>query len=284
MNDAVMNDPVMNDASTHNYGDHPVHDMTAPYTTSNTSRADVDDIGLERSSQPDRPFWKVAPLDRHDVRILAIAYVVLTAIYLAVGWMIVNWWESSALGEAEADVNRWLEARRTDDLTHLAELGSALSNTETKIALVLVLLPLMLWMFRRWQDWTLVVGGLILEVAVFGTTAKIIARDRPPVEQLDGAPTNSWPSGHIAAAVVFYVGLAIVIWWNPRFSRASRVCAVCIAVIAPSIVIVSRLYLGMHYITDAVGGIVLGLTVLALMRHLLLRHDESRGLPVPSDR
>ena len=56
---------------------------------------------------------------------------------------------------------------------------------------------------RRWR--------LMFEVAVFGTTSKLIARDRPPVEQLDGAPTNSWPSGHIAAAVVFYVGLAIIV-------------------------------------------------------------------------
>ena len=158
-----------------------------------------------------------------------------------------------------------------------------MSNTETKIALGLTLLPLMLWMFRRWHEWTFIVGGLILEVAVFGTTAKVIARDRPPVEQLDGAPTNSWPSGHIAAAVVFYGGLAIVIWCNPRFNRVSRTGAVCIAIVAPAIVIISRLYLGMHYLTDALGGVVLGLTALAIVWHLLLKPDESQALAVPSE-
>ncbi len=235
------------------------------------------------ANEPDRPFWKVAPLHRRDYGVLALAYLVLTSIYLAVGWMIVSWWESSPLGEAEADANRWLEDRRTDDLTHLAELGTALSNTETKIALGLMLLPLMLWMFRRWHEWTFIVFGLFLEVAVFGTTAKIIARDRPPVEQLDGAPTNSWPSGHIAAAVVFYVGLAIVIWCNPRFNRVSRIGAVCVAIVVPAVVITSRLYLGMHYLTDALGGVVLGLTVLAIMWHLLLKPDESQELAVPSE-
>ena len=251
--------------------------MNAPYAA-----ADPRGVETETAEESDRPFWKVAPLHRHDYRVLAISYVVLTALYLAVGWTIVNVWESSPLGEAEADFSRWLEDGRTDDLTHLAELGSALSNTETKIALALMLLPLMLWMFRRWNEWTFIVGGLMLEVAVFGTTAKIIARDRPPVEQLDGAPTNSWPSGHIAAAVVFYVGLAIVIWLNPRFERVSRICAVAIAIVVPSIVIISRLYLGMHYLTDALGGIALGLTVLAIMWHLLLRPDESQELAVPS--
>ncbi len=229
----------------------------------------------------ERPFWKVAPLDRSDVGVLALAYVVLTVIFCAVGLLIVNGWEPSSLGTADADASRWFEDRRTSQLTHLAELGSALSNTETKIVLVVGLLPLMLWMFRRWHEWTLLAVGLILEVSVFGTTAKLIGRDRPPVEQLDGAPTNSWPSGHIAAAVVFYVGLAIVISWNNR-SRSSQVAAICIAVVAPSIVILSRLYLGMHYVTDAIGGVVLGLVTLLLVRHLLLRSDSMRDLPVPS--
>jgi membrane-associated phospholipid phosphatase len=260
--------------------DHTMNEMHARSTV--TDPADVDFDHAPNNSE--RPFWKVAPLHRRDYGVLAVWYLVLTAIYLAVGWMIVNWWESSPLGDAEADVNRWLEDQRTDDLTHLAELGSALSNTETKIALALVMLPLMLWMFRRWHEWTFIVGGLILEVSVFGTTAKIIARDRPPVEQLDGAPTNSWPSGHIAAAVVFYVGLAIIIWCNPRFARVSRIAAVCIAVVAPSIVIISRLYLGMHYVSDVVGGIILGFIALSIMWHLLFKPDESRELEVRSDR
>lgn len=275
MSGDTMNDDTIND-DRKVHGERPV----------NTRHTVTDPAGVEidhPANQSDRPFWKVAPLHRRDYGVLAAFYVVLTSMYLAVGWMIVNWWETSPLGEAEADVNRWLEDRRTDNLKHLAELGSALSNTETKIALGLMLLPLMLWMFRRWHEWTFIVGGLVLEVAVFGTTAKIIARDRPPVEQLDGAPTNSWPSGHIGAAVVFYVGLAIVIWCNPRFNRVSRIGAVVIAIVAPAIVIISRLYLGMHYLSDALGGMVLGLTVLAIMWHLLFKPDESRTLEVPSE-
>ena len=69
-----------------------------------------------------------------------------------------------------------------------------------------MLLPLMLWMYRRWHDWAFLTIALLFEVSVFGISSKIVGRDRPPVEQLDGAPTASWPSGHIAASVVFYVG------------------------------------------------------------------------------
>lgn len=230
----------------------------------------------------ERPFWKVAPLGRRDVGVLAVAYVILAAIYLAIGWMIVHWWDRSSGGRSEAEVNRWFEDARTDRRNNLAEFGSALSNTETKIVMVLALLPLMLWMYRRWHDWALVTVGLLFEVSVFATTAKIIGRDRPPVEQLDGAPTNSWPSGHIAAAVVFYGALAIVIMWNNK-SRLSRVGAIAIAVVAPSIVITARLYQGMHYVSDAVGSVILGILTLVLVRHLIMRSDSFEEMPVRSD-
>ena len=226
---------------------------------------------------------KAAPLGRREVGVLALAYVILTPIYLAIGWMIVRWWDGSSLGRSEAGVNRWFEDARTDRRNQLAEFGSALSNTETKIALVVALLPLMLWMYRRWHDWALVTVGLLFEVSVFAATAKIIGRDRPPVEQLDGAPTNSWPSGHIAAAVVFYGALAIVIMWNNK-SRTSRIGALAIAIVAPSIVIASRLYQGMHYVSDAVGGVLLGVLTLLLVRHLIMRSDSFEEIPVRSER
>jgi membrane-associated phospholipid phosphatase len=220
-----------------------------------------------------RPWYKVPPLHKRQVGLLAIAYIVLTGIYTAVGFAIVEWWEPSALGERDADLNRWLEDHRTESRNTLAEWGSALSNTETKIALLLMLLPLMLWMYRRWHDWAFLVIALLFEVSVFGTSSKIVVRERPPVEQLDGAPTHSWPSGHIAAATVFYVGLALIVYWNTR-SKLSRTVFTVIAVAAPVIVTASRLYQGMHYLSDIVGGIVLGAVTLVLVRALMLHAGE----------
>lgn len=218
----------------------------------------------------ERPWWKVVPTDRRGVAHLIGAYVVLTAVYCAIGAAIMRWWGGSTLGDLDVRVNRWLADHRTDLLTELAHFGSALSNTETKIVLVLGLLPLMLHLYRRWHDWSLIALGLLLEVSVFATSATLINRPRPPVERLDGAPTHSWPSGHIAASVVFYVGVATVIRWN-NSSRPARVVSAVIAIGAPGIVVMSRLYLGMHHPSDAIGGIALGLVSLAIVTRALRR-------------
>jgi len=140
----------------------------------------------------------------------------------------------------------------------------------TKLVLLVVLLPVLLRLFRRWHDWTLLAVGLLLEVSTFVTVSIVVGRARPPVEQLDGAPTNSFPSGHIAASVVFYVGLAVIVFWHTR-SSAARGFAVLLAVVAPAAVILSRLYLGMHYPTDAAAGVLVGLVSLAFARAALQR-------------
>lgn len=229
---------------------------------------------------PDKPWWKVPPLHKPQLKMLALIWLAVTAAYVVVGFAVVHLWEPSGGGRTEARLNKWFADHRTDQLNHMAKIGSAFSNTETKIALLLVLCPLMLWMYRRWHDWAYITIGLIFEVTVFFTASKIVRRDRPHVEHLDSAPTFSWPSGHIAASVVFYVGLCTVVYWNTR-SRLARTVFTTIAVLVPLVVITCRLYLGMHYVTDAIGGVILGVLTLLIVRHQMIAARGGRPLSDP---
>jgi len=234
-----------------------------------------------RTTAEAKPWWKVPPLHKAQLKSLALIWLVMTAAYVLVGEAIVHWWEPSSAGRDDERISQWFADHRTGQRTHLTKIGSSFSNTETKVALLLVLCPLMLWMYRRWHDWAFITIGLLFEVSVFVTASKIVRRARPHIEQLDGAPTFSWPSGHIAACVVFYVGLATVVFWNTR-SKLSRTVFATIAVVVPMIVITSRMYLGMHYITDAIGGIVLGVLTLLIMRHQIIAARGGRRMSDPT--
>jgi membrane-associated phospholipid phosphatase len=233
--------------------------------------------------------WKRAPLDRTGIAQMAAAWLVATGVLTLVGLAIVRWWEGSALGDADADLSRWLEDHRTERLTAISERMSMSSDTLTKVILGVVLIPVFLWLFRRWHEYAVIFGGLVLEVCVYGVSARLVGRDRPPVEQLDGSPTGiSFPSGHIAAATVFYGGLAVIVFMQTR-RRGPRAIAAVVAVAMPLAVTWGRLYLGMHYLSDAVAGILLGVFVLAVTRHAVPRtlppdespelHDAGRAHP-----
>jgi undecaprenyl-diphosphatase len=97
------------------------------------------------------------------------------------------------------------------------------------------------------------VGG----AALLSTIVKnAVARPRPvppiPIQHVAGW---SFPSGHaMAAASVAAVLIAVVSWPRGR----NRNVAVSIVVLLVTAVATSRLALGVHYLTDVVGGLALG--------------------------
>ncbi|MGZ4149633.1 MAG: phosphatase PAP2 family protein, partial [Actinomycetota bacterium] len=86
---------------------------------------------------------------------------------------------------------------------------------------------------------------------------------RPAVPRLDATPvTSSYPSGPTAAALTLYVGLALVVWSLTR-PAAIRAAVWIVAVALPVFVGLSRLYRGMHHLTDVLASVLLGVGALS---------------------
>jgi undecaprenyl-diphosphatase len=96
------------------------------------------------------------------------------------------------------------------------------------------------------------------EVAIFLLVTLLVDRPRPPVRHLDYAPpTSSFPSGHTAAAIALYGALAVLASERAR-SALLKGLVVAVAFLVPLLVALSRLYRGMHFLSDVLGGVVLG--------------------------
>jgi len=97
-----------------------------------------------------------------------------------------------------------------------------------------------------------------VEAAVYVTSTYFISRNRPAVPRLeDLIVSDSFPSGHTAAAVAMYGSLAIVVWSLTR-NPWWRSITIALAFLAPIIVATSRVYRGMHNPTDTICGAVIG--------------------------
>jgi membrane-associated phospholipid phosphatase len=227
-------------------------------------RAGPDVLFLPRPTGPAARFGRA--LDGRNPAVGAAvvtvgAYALLTAGMVAIGMLLTKAVFDGTSGW-DADVNRWFEARRTGTWDDLTRYGSHVADTLTVVGLAAVVIAILACR-KYWHEITFLALALALEVTVFVSTTFLIDRERPPVARLDDSPpTSSFPSGHTAASVVLYAGLALIV--TARFrSPLVRAVAWCIAVLAPVSVAIARLYRGMHYPSDVLVGVLLGLACIA---------------------
>ncbi len=169
---------------------------------------------------------------------------------------------SGPLGRWDEGVNDWFLSVRTPSMNAVSHVGSTIAMTLPIIGVAAVCV-VVLGLLRRFRDAGFLLIALAVEASVFLMTTLIVARSRPTVPRLEPAPpTSSFPSGHTAAALTLYVGLALVIAPQVR-RRWMRICLWIVAVAIPLFVSLSRIYAGMHHVTDVVGSVALAAGALA---------------------
>lgn len=148
---------------------------------------------------------------------------------------------------------------------------------------------LTLWFWRRGAHYWLIValtalpGGMLLNVAL----KHVFRRARPSFDDpLLTLATYSFPSGHTAAATVFY-GLLACYLVRRVDGRGRRVLVVAGAGAMVMLVALSRMYLGAHYLSDVLAAAVEGaawLSVCVTAVATLHRRRLARGKPSWSER
>ena len=216
--------------------------------------------------------------------LLACAVVLVLAL-TGIGWVLSHVVQNDSLGRTDAGISRWFARERTGDLNDVTAVTSNIGGTITITVLAVLSVAVAAFVWRRWREPMLVAVAVAGEVAIFVTVTLLVDRQRPPVKHLDAAPpTSSFPSGHTAAAVALYGALAVLASERAR-SALVRGLFVALAVLVPLVVAASRMYRGMHYLSDVLGGLLLGwLWLLACVRavrlgvaHRALRHGDGAG-------
>jgi undecaprenyl-diphosphatase len=143
-------------------------------------------------------------------------------------------------------------------MTGLTTMGSTIILVPVFVVVVGALL-----VYRRYGA-ALFFGVATGGALVIDATMKVIfERPRPKLDYAAVLPDYSFPSGHSMNGVVFYVGLALVVW--SLFGRRVGLLATVAGAILAFGIGVSRIYLGYHYLTDVVGGFLAGIAWLLIV-------------------
>lgn len=170
-----------------------------------------------------------------------------------------------------------LQALRTDwlDLSMVAitEFGGA----RISMIVAVVVFAWLAWR-RAWAAagyWAAALIGARLCVIVL---KPFLERARP-ASIYGGIESYSFPSGHAASSMVTYGFLAFLLCMGQRWRI--RVPVLTVTAVAIVLIGLSRLYLGMHWLTDVLAGYALGLAWIALLATACLTlHPPQRVAPL----
>lgn len=154
----------------------------------------------------------------------------------------------------------WIQSWQNPILTLMFKCITDLGNE----GFYVFLLPMLYWTWNKHAMRRLVV--LFLPSIFIAVLLKqLLHSPRPEGVAMIKADGFSFPSGHAMGSTI--------VWGYIAFYIGKRVFTV-IACVAIFLISLSRLYLGVHWLADVVGGISLGLLILLFFRKIEFRASE----------
>jgi undecaprenyl-diphosphatase len=177
------------------------------------------------------------------------------AAFVAIGWGAGELW-TSLIGSAEQEAMRSFAAERVEPWITTARIVTWAGSAFLLIPLTVIcsLLLVRCGLRREALAVALSLGGAML---ISDLVKLLTSRPRPSVEHLQRVTGSSFPSAHATQASAFWLALALALRASalPRWVlRLAGVGALLIALV----VAWSRVYLGVHYPSDVVAGLLLG--------------------------
>jgi undecaprenyl-diphosphatase len=129
----------------------------------------------------------------------------------------------------------------------------------TVLAIITIFVSIFLILQKRYDAFWLLLAATAGGALISFGLKEIYARERPDlVYRLVTVNSLSFPSGHSMMSAVLYLTQAAIV---ARFQREwkIRIYIVSIALFLTFIIGLSRVYLGVHYPTDVIGGWTIGL-------------------------
>ena len=188
-------------------------------------------------------------------------------VLLGAGWLFGGIAEDVVSGDpltlVDMDVAGWFHAHAVPAVTSAMLV---ITNMNGTVGISVAALVLAIFLARRRDGYWLlalvlaVPGGMLLNVLMKHAFARARPSFADPILTLE---TFSFPSGHAAAATLFYGFLAAFLVSETTAWR-SRVLVILSAFVLIVLVAFSRVYLGVHYLSDVLAGMAEGVAWLAI--------------------
>ena len=154
-------------------------------------------------------------------------------------------------------VNSFMQSIENPAMVAFSKVLAPIFDPVVLIVLSLIIIPYVYMKSSKRKG--ILFGGVIIITGGIILAAKETFQRARPMGSLVPEFSYSFPSGHATMAVVFF-GLLVYLFVNKKY----KVHGIVVASLLMILIGLSRIYLRVHWMTDVLGGFVLGGIILAV--------------------
>ena len=157
-------------------------------------------------------------------------------------------------------ISKFIKASRTPNIIRITNITSASS---------VIIITLIVLIFFKNKKYGIYMSLNLIIITIFQLVLKnIFLRNRPLDINLIDEKGYSFPSGHSLTSMAFY-GFIIYLIYTSKLSKKIKIISITSLVILILMIGISRIYLGVHYATDVIGGFSFSLTYLIIYTNII---------------
>lgn len=189
--------------------------------------------------------------DNRKIIILTISLILFTIITYAIF--------NNKINTIDQNIHSYILNLRNDNLTSIL-----ITITNISSAYALIVLSILLLLIMKKKKLPLLISlNLIISFISNQITKQIFTRPRPIGINLIEETGYSYPSGHAMISMAYFGFIAYLIY---KYVKNKLIKTILISSIFILIILIgfSRIYLGVHYLSDIIGGFLLSIVYLMI--------------------
>ena len=181
-------------------------------------------------------------------------------LFVMLGYMVKFYPEQ--LTSFDTPIQTWLRGDLPAALTTFFKLVTSVIDPMGIIIWVSALV--LFFLYKKWKlEAALLAGNLVLHGILIKLIKLVYQRSRPSISHLVEEGGYSFPSGHAMATAIVVGTLIIIVQQRMQNQQIKRLVQGLLLLFILTIM-ASRVYLGVHYPTDVIGGTLLGFAILKI--------------------
>ena len=171
---------------------------------------------------------------------------------------------------------------RSEPVTAIMKLITNLSSAYVLIAITIGILLFV----KNKKVGLCVASNLVITTLLNQLLKYIIQRPRPDGYRLIAESGYSFPSGHSMVSMAFYGLIIYLIWKMVKNKKIKYISCGILGLLIPMIGF-SRIYLGVHYASDVIGGFAISIVYLLLFTNIaksVLQLEKEKNYPMKNKR